>query len=168
MGAVTASNGEVAGSVKDVLELKVMLEADVDAVLNVEYSAYSHPWTRGIFLDCVKSGYECWMLFRGAQQVGHAVLTAAAGESHLLNLTIKPESQGNGFGRYLLQHMLMRAQQREADICFLEVRASNAAAIALYDQVGFNEIGRRKNYYPMAGGREDALVMAFTLDDLQG
>lgn len=168
MGAVTAGDGEVAVGVKEAVELKIMLETDIDAVLDVEYSAYSHPWTRGIFLDCVKSGYECWMLFRGAQQVGHAVLTAAAGESHLLNLTIKPESQGNGFGRYLLQHMLVRAQQRQADVCFLEVRASNTAAIALYDQIGFNEIGRRKNYYPMAGGSEDALVMAFTLDEPEG
>ncbi|TVP88677.1 MAG: ribosomal-protein-alanine N-acetyltransferase [Pseudomonadaceae bacterium] len=153
---------------KEAVQLKVMQEDDIDAVLRVEYSAYSHPWTRGIFLDCVKSGYECWMLFRGAQQVGHAVLTAAGDESHLLNLTIKPESQGNGFGRLLLQHMLLRAQQRHADVCFLEVRASNVAAIALYDQFGFNEIGRRKNYYPMAGGREDALVMAFTLDEPEG
>ncbi|WP_407920075.1 ribosomal protein S18-alanine N-acetyltransferase [Halopseudomonas salegens] len=150
------------------VQLRVMQESDIDSVLSVEYSAYSHPWTRGIFLDCLKSGYECWILYRGEQQVGHAVLTAAAGESHLLNLTVKPESQGNGFGRYLLQHMLVRAQHRQADVCFLEVRASNAAAIALYDQVGFNEIGRRKNYYPMVGGREDALVMAFTLDEPEG
>lgn len=149
----------------DNLSLRPMQQTDMDAVLNVEFAAYSHPWTRGIFVDCLQSGYECWLLFCGQQQVGHAVLMAAGDESHLLNLTVKPESQGQGLGRFLLQHMLQQAAQRRADVCFLEVRASNAPAIALYEQTGFNEIGRRKNYYPMAGGREDALVMAYTLEE---
>ncbi len=147
------------------LHFRPMLESDVDAVLKVEYAAFSHPWTRGIFLDCIRSGYECWLMFLGDQQVGHGVLTAAAGESHVLNITVKPENQGNGLGGILLAHLVERARQREAEVTFLEVRESNHAANHLYERFGFNEIGRRKNYYPAVGGREDALVMAYSLID---
>src|SRR5690554_1205879 len=89
-----------------------MTEADVEAVLKIEFSAFSHPWTRGIFLDCIKSGYECWLMFLGDQQVGHGVLSAAGDECHLLNLTVKPESQSNGLGGKLLDHLLLQGRQR--------------------------------------------------------
>ncbi|UAW97936.1 ribosomal protein S18-alanine N-acetyltransferase [Halopseudomonas nanhaiensis] len=147
------------------VRFRPMLESDVDAVLKVEYAAFSHPWTRGIFLDCIRSGYECWLLCVGDQQVGHGVLTAAAGESHLLNITVKPENQGDGLGARLLTHLIQRAKERGAEVTFLEVRESNLAANHLYERFGFNEIGRRKNYYPAVGGREDALVMAYSLID---
>lgn len=142
-----------------------MLEGDVDAVLKIEFSAFSHPWTKGIFLDCVRSGYECWVLFRGAQQVGHGVLSAAGDESHLLNLTIKPENQHQGLGLKMLEHLMARAKSLHAETAFLEVRASNGPATRLYERFGFNEIGRRRNYYPAVGGREDALIMAYSLLD---
>ena len=148
-----------------VLSFRRMQEADLDAVLAIEFAAFSHPWTRGIFLDCVKSGHECWLAFSGLQQIGHGVLSAAAGESHLLNITIRPESQGNGFGLALLEHLMQQAKVREAEVTFLEVRESNRNAAGLYESFGFNEIGRRRNYYPAVGGREDALVMAYSLVD---
>jgi [ribosomal protein S18]-alanine N-acetyltransferase len=146
-----------------VVSFRAMQESDLDAVLAVEFAAFSHPWTRGIFLDCIKSGHECWLAFSGLQQVGHGVVSAAAGESHLLNITIKPESQGNGYGLALLEHLMSRARTRDAEVTFLEVRESNRSAAALYERFGFNEIGRRRNYYPAVGGREDALVMAYSL-----
>ncbi|MFA5679228.1 MAG: ribosomal protein S18-alanine N-acetyltransferase [Pseudomonas sp.] len=142
-----------------------MTEADVEAVLNVEFAAFSHPWTRGIFLDCVKSGYECWLMYLGDQQVGHGVLSVAGDEAHLLNLTVKPESQSNGLGGKLLAHLIERAGNRGAETVFLEVRESNRPALRLYERFGFNEIGRRRGYYPAVGGREDALVMAYLLLD---
>lgn len=146
-------------------QFRPMGEDDVEAVLRIEFAAFSHPWTRGIFLDCVKSGYECWLMFLGDQQVGHGVLSAAGDECHLLNLTVKPESQSNGLGGKLLEHLLQRGRARGAETVFLEVRESNRAAIHLYERTGFNEIGRRRGYYPAVGGREDALVMACTLFD---
>ena len=147
------------------LSFRRMQESDLDVVLAVEFAAFSHPWTRGIFLDCIRSGHECWLAFSGQQQVGHGVLSAAAGESHLLNITIKPESQGNGYGLALLDHLMQQAKARDAEVTFLEVRESNQSAARLYERYGFNEIGRRKNYYPAVGGREDALVMACSLID---
>ena len=140
-----------------------MSEADVESVLSIEFAAFSHPWTRGIFLDCIKSGYECWLMFLGDQQVGHGVLSAAGDECHLLNLTVKPQSQSNGLGGKLLDHLMRQGGERGAETVFLEVRESNHPAIRLYERSGFNEIGRRRDYYPAVGGREDALVMAYTL-----
>jgi ribosomal-protein-alanine N-acetyltransferase len=113
------------------MRFQPMLPKDVDAVMIVELAAFSHPWTRGIFLDCIKPGYESWMLL----------------------------------GAALLEFIIDRARQRGAEVTFLEVRASNLTAARLYERFGFNEIGRRPNYYPAVTGKEDALVMAYSLVD---
>lgn len=146
----------------DAITFRRATEADIDAVLKIEYAAFSHPWTRGIFLDSLKS-YEVWLMFEGSQQVGHGVINVIIDEAHLLNITVKPESQGRGLGLRLLEKLMERAAELKAGECFLEVRSSNQAAYRLYERYGFNEIGRRRDYYPAPGGREDALVMACTL-----
>ncbi|MNN63307.1 ribosomal-protein-alanine N-acetyltransferase [compost metagenome] len=104
-------------------------------------------------------------MFEGTQQVGHGVIQIILDEAHLLNITVKPESQGRGLGLRLLEHLMQRASELKAAECFLEVRESNQSAYRLYERYGFNEIGRRRGYYPAVGGREDALVMACTLVD---
>lgn len=144
------------------LRFRPMRDADMDAVLKVEYAAFSHPWTRGVYQDALRS-YRCWLMFEGDQQVGHGVFYVAAGEAHLLNLTVKMENQGRGLGRRLLEWLMTQAREQGAEECFLEVRASNLVAYRLYEGYGFNEIGRRRDYYPAVGGREDALVMACPL-----
>ncbi|WP_370600050.1 ribosomal protein S18-alanine N-acetyltransferase [Pseudomonas nitroreducens] len=146
----------------DAVSFRPMTEADLDSVLKIEYAAFSHPWTRGIFADALNS-YECWVMFEGTQQVGHGVIQLILDEAHLLNITVKPESQGRGLGLTLLEHLMKRAHERGAVECFLEVRESNQPAYRLYERYGFNEVGRRRGYYPAVGGREDALVMACTL-----
>jgi ribosomal-protein-alanine N-acetyltransferase len=146
----------------DAVSFRRMTEADMDAVLKIEFAAYSHPWTRGIFTDGLNS-YEIWLMFEGAQQVGHGVINVIIDEAHLLNITVKPESQGRGLGLRLLEHLMSRAYETNGRECFLEVRSSNQSAYRLYERFGFNEIGRRRDYYPAVGGREDALVMACTL-----
>jgi len=148
----------------DAVSFRPMTEADLDAVLKIEYAAFSHPWTRGIFLDGLKS-YEIWLMFEGEQQVGHGVINVIIDEAHLLNITVKPESQGRGLGLLLLDRLMKRAYELNGRECFLELRASNQSAYRLYERYGFNEIGRRRDYYPATGGREDALVMACTLLD---
>ncbi len=148
----------------DAVSFRPMTEADLDAVLKIEYAAFSHPWTRGLFLEGLQH-YECWLMFAGTQQVGHGIIQLVLDEAHLLNIAVKPESQGRGLGLQLLTYLMGRANARQASECFLEVRASNQPAYRLYERYGFNEIGRRRNYYPAADGqgREDALVMACTL-----
>ena len=136
---------------------------DLPAVLTVENRAYSHPWSEGILRDCLRVGYSCWVCELGDELIGHAVLSVALGEAHLLNLCIDPDQQGRGAGRRLLHRMLRVARERNADTVFLEVRISNLVARGLYENNGFCEIGQRRDYYPADSGREDAIVYAKAL-----
>ncbi|WP_460454087.1 ribosomal protein S18-alanine N-acetyltransferase [Arenimonas aestuarii] len=140
-----------------------MKQADVEAVSAIEKRAYPFPWSPGIFRDCLRAGHHCWVLESPGVLLGYGVLSAAAGEAHLLNLCIAPEHQGHGHGRRLLARMMDLARWNRAAQVFLEVRPSNPRAIALYREYGFNEIGLRPNYYPASKGREDAIVMAIEL-----
>jgi [ribosomal protein S18]-alanine N-acetyltransferase len=146
---------------KRMRELRV---EDLEYLMSIEVRAYPYPWTEGIFRDCLRSGYGCWALTLDEILRGYAVTSVAVGECHILNLTVAPEAQGQGLGRYLLREVLRRAGQAGADTAFLEVRPSNAPARHLYDSEGFNEVGVRRQYYPAdRGKREDALVMAKAL-----
>ncbi|WP_133500627.1 ribosomal protein S18-alanine N-acetyltransferase [Cognatilysobacter terrigena] len=143
--------------------LRPMREADVDAVYSVERRAYEFPWTAGIFRDCLRADYLAWVLDIDGVIAGYFLLSLAAGEAHVLNICVAPEFQGHGHGRRLLRSLVQLARSRGAQRIFLEVRPSNRHAIVLYDQEGFNEIGRRPRYYPAKDGREDAIVMAMEL-----
>ena len=143
--------------------LRSMRPEDLASVMQVELGAYSHPWTEGIFRDCIKVGYQCWVAELDRELVGHAVMSVAVGEAHILNLCIAPERQGQGLGRRLLRRMLRMANELQADSVYLEVRESNRVAQALYESLGFVQVGQRRDYYPAGDGREDALVYAKTL-----
>ena len=145
------------------LRLRPMVERDVEAVMEVEQAAYAHPWTAGIFRDCLRVGYCCWVCTRGEVLIGHGVMSVAAGECHILNVCVHPRWQRHGVGRKILTRLINIGRRHHADSAFLEVRVSNTPAIRLYQAEGFNEVGLRKGYYPRAGGREDALVLAKSL-----
>tara|TARA_R110002072_G_scaffold5527_5_gene35365 strand:+ start:5392 stop:5826 length:435 start_codon:yes stop_codon:yes gene_type:complete len=135
-----------------------MSYGDLPEVIENERLSYSYPWTEGIFQDCLRSGNECWLIKREHRTLGHGILSVAAGESHLLNVCVSPEFQGDGLGRILVAHMLKCAESSGASCVFLEVRPSNKVACSLYSSLGFKQVGRRKGYYPDKEGREDALV----------
>ena len=138
--------------------------ADLDAVMEIESRAYDFPWTQGIFRDCLRVGYCCWCYEIDGLIQGYGVMSVAAGESHILNISVRPESQRQGIGSKLMKHFLQLARRHDADTVMLEVRPSNKLAIKLYEKLGFNEIGVRRNYYPAHQGREDALLLALSLD----
>ena len=144
-------------------EIRPMKLEDLERVVAVETAAYEFPWTIGIFRDCMRAGYNCWVLSRPNEVIGYGILSVAASEAHVLNVCVRPGEQGGGHGRRLMRRLIDLARWHRAERVFLEVRPSNGRAIALYDQLGFNEIGRRPNYYPAARGREDAIVMALEL-----
>jgi ribosomal-protein-alanine N-acetyltransferase len=100
-----------------------------------------------------------WVREAEGEVIGYYVMMAAAGEAHLLNLTIAPMWRRHGLGRDLLEHCLARACDHHADSVFLEVRTSNTAAIGLYHSSGFVDLAVRRGYYPAREGREDALIM---------
>lgn len=136
---------------------------DLDQVLSIENAVHMHPWTRGNFADSLEAGYHCWIAERDRQLVGYGIVMVAAGEAHLLNLSVSPSWQRRGVGRELTFFFLKLARDYGAERIYLEVRPSNAAARALYSHSGFEEIGLRRDYYPAAGGREDAVVMELKL-----
>lgn len=144
-------------------QIRCMTAADVDTVMIIERSVYPFPWTEGIFRDCLLVGYGCWIIERDAENHGYCVMMVGGGDAHVLNLCVKPESCGQGLGRIMLAHMIDKARHLAVETLLLEVRPSNHAAIQLYNSVGFNEIGIRKDYYPAKNGREDALILALHL-----
>ena len=142
------------------LRFRRMTLDDIEAVMQVEQDIYEFPWTDKIFSDCIRVGYHCWMALQQQEVVGHAVISVTTGESHMLNLSIARLYQRRGFGKQFIEFLIEQAQEKQAQTMLLEVRPSNIAAISCYNSTGFNEIGLRKNYYPAAEGREDALLFA--------
>ena len=140
-----------------------MTAADLDAVIAIEGAIYPYPWTRGNFSDALTAGYHCWMVECGGGAVGYTVVMVAAGEAHLLNLSVAGAWQRRGLGRELLNFVLKLARDTSAGRILLEVRPSNRAAIALYSAAGFAEIALRRSYYPAGSGREDAIVLQLEL-----
>jgi ribosomal-protein-alanine N-acetyltransferase len=143
------------------VHIRDMREGDLESVFLNEQAAYTHPWSMAILRDCLRVGYHCLIAHDTREVIGHAVMSVAVGEAHLLNLCVAPAAQGRGLGRRLLRRVLRLAREHEADTVFLEVRASNQAARGLYESEGFCEIGQRRGYYPHeTHGREDAVVYA--------
>jgi [ribosomal protein S18]-alanine N-acetyltransferase len=140
-----------------------MSEADLDAVMAIENVIYTHPWTRGNFVDSLRTGSHCWIMEWQGVIAGYAVIMAGAGEAHLLNLSVSLVWQRHGLGREMLMYLVDFVKEIKVATLFLEVRVSNAAARALYAQAGFREIGTRRGYYPAHAGREDAIVLEYKL-----
>ena len=142
-----------------------MAAADLDAVAVNEASAYGFPWPRRAFADCMEQRHECHVAQLGEHLIGHGVIAVTGDEAQLLNVCIVPQAQGEGHGRALATFLLQCAVARRTRVVFLEVRASNLVAIALYESLGFRRIGCRRDYYRALVGRENAHVMALELNN---
>lgn len=138
--------------------------ARLDAVLDIEQQAYPHPWTRGNFTDALASGYQVQLLMGGDQILGYFVAMLGVDEAHLLNLTVAPAFQRQGWALVLLDALALWSRGQGAQWLWLEVRVSNHRARQVYEANGFQRVGERKRYYPAAAGeREDAVVMSRAL-----
>jgi ribosomal-protein-alanine N-acetyltransferase len=144
-------------------KLRVMTKGDLAQVAEIEKRAYRYPWSRGIFEDCLRVGYSCWVFETEGQIQAYAIMSLMLGECHVMNLSVEPAAQGQGIGRTVLRSLIELARQHRADTMLLETRPSNAAALNLYASEGFNEVGTRKAYYPAKRGREDAVILAKAL-----
>ncbi len=150
-------------STQSEFKLRMMRNSDLDLVVENEQTSYEHGWNKRIFVDCLRAGYQCWVLASRDKIIGHGVLSVAVGESHLLTLCVNPSYQRRGLGKIILRFLLERALREDADVCFLEVRPSNSKARSLYLSMGFVPIAVRKNYYPTGTNREDAIIMSRNL-----
>lgn len=146
--------------------LRGMTTADLPQVLLTEAACYPEPWSEQTFADCLAGatkGYRCSVLLLDEVVVGHFVFTSVVDEAELLNFCVAPSHQGQGLAKDYFDQMLFEANEMGAAKLFLEVRETNYAARGLYQSAGLSEIGVRKNYYPSADGREDAIVMALEM-----
>ena len=148
---------------KDVPELERMSEQDLRDVMPIEQAIYTHPWTHANFADSLRAGYECRTWRINGELAGYFILMVAAGEAHLLNLSIAEPHQRRGHGAALLGEAATLARRLGAKNVFLEVRPSNRAAQKLYTRFGFRKVAVRRGYYPAHTGREDALVLTLVL-----
>jgi len=153
----------VSAVLKDVPELERMREEDLPEVMPIEQAIYTHPWTHANFADSLRAGYECRTWRINGELVGYFILMVAAGEAHLLNLSIAVPYQRRGHGATLLGEAAGLARRLGAKNVFLEVRPSNRAAQKLYTRFGFRKVAVRRGYYPAHTGREDALVLTLVL-----
>ena len=146
--------------------LEPMTVAHVDAVVAVEQQAYSHPWTRGNFVDSQRAGYLLRALIADDALAGYFVAMQGVEEMHLLNITVAPELQGRGHGGWMLDALRVECVVRRLAQLWLEVRLSNERARRLYEHYGFRSVGLRRGYYPARGRtREDAVVMSLAIPE---
>jgi [ribosomal protein S18]-alanine N-acetyltransferase len=136
----------------------------LDEIVAIERLAYEHPWTHGNFSDSIRSGYQAQMLTAGETVLGYFVAMKGVDEVHLLNFTVAPAHQGQGWGRVMLDALAVWARGQGAQWLWLEVRASNLRAQRIYERQGYRRVGERTRYYPANHGhREDAVVMSLKL-----
>ena len=146
------------------MNIRPMEIDDIDAVMAIELSVYTYPWTKRIMADCIRVGYHCSIGEVDGVLASYCIMSTGAGEAHILNLCVAEEFQRRGLGQLLLTNMLDEAKKEGIRDIFLEVRPSNHAAIILYERLGFNQMGTRKDYYPAKNGREDAVILAKNLE----
>ena len=145
-------------------QFEPLTEERLDEVVAIERTAYDHPWTRGNFVDSLRSGYQAQVLGVDGVLLGYFVAMKGVDEVHLLNLTVAPAYQRQGWGRVILDALALWARGQGAQWLWLEVRISNTRAQRMYERHGYRRVGERKSYYPAAHGeREDAVVMSLKL-----
>jgi ribosomal-protein-alanine N-acetyltransferase len=143
-----------------VVDYPAMTEVELDVVAAAEARIHPFPWTRGNFADSLNAGHGAWLAREEGRMVGYAVMMQVLDEAHLLNISVLPELQRAGRGTALLIQLFDLARMQAATRMLLEVRPGNISGRAFYQRHGFEEIGRRRDYYPAHEGREDAIVMA--------
>lgn len=146
------------------VRLAAMTAADLGAVVAIDQGAYGWPWSRRNFTDTLAAGHWARCLWRADELIGYVVAMAGWQETHLLNITVAPDRQHEGWAPRLLLALLAWSEALQAQRIWLEVRAGNARARSIYERFGFVDVARRRDYYPTGhGAREDAVVMCLPL-----
>lgn len=161
MAAATAVASDVALS--DVTSLRELCAGDAQQLHRIEITSTAFPWTLNQFVEGLAGEEFGWGAEVAGNVVGFALFQQVLDEATLLNTAVHPDWRRRHLARDLLLHALSQLLLRGVARCLLEVRVGNEAAIALYRCLGFTVDGRRPNYYPAVGGREDALLMSRAL-----
>jgi ribosomal-protein-alanine N-acetyltransferase len=137
---------------------------DIPDVLSIERVSYSTPWSEILFMNEIYKPLSLPKAARhGDKIVGYICANYVLDEGHILNVTVHPGHRRQGIAEGLVRHVTALFADRGCRAIFLEVRASNEAALAMYRRAGFSLIGARKSYYTHPV--EDALTMCLALTD---
>ncbi len=142
--------------------ISLLTPDDLAQAFAIECRSHAFPWSEKTFASNQGERFINLRLDVDGKMAAFAITQVVLDEASLFNIAVDPAFQRRGFGRQLLQHLIDELIKRDVLTLWLEVRASNLPAIALYEQLGFNQVSRRPNYYPTASGREDAILMALT------
>ncbi|THB83529.1 ribosomal-protein-alanine N-acetyltransferase [Pantoea allii] len=142
--------------------ISLLTPDDLAQAFAIECRSHAFPWSEKTFASNQGERFINLRLDADGKMVAFAITQVVLDEASLFNIAVDPAFQRRGYGRQLLQHLIDELIKRDVLTLWLEVRASNLPAIALYEQLGFNQVSRRPNYYPTASGREDAILMALT------
>jgi ribosomal-protein-alanine N-acetyltransferase len=142
-----------------------MIVEDLDEVMRLENEAFSHPWSVELFRRELTHDWSTVLLAEdpddGNRLLGFVIFWIVHDEIHILNVATAPAQRRRGVARALLAETLRRGEPAKCRLATLEVRRSNAAALGLYEGLGFRRVGVRPNYY--VDEREDAIVMTLDL-----
>ncbi len=162
--AMSADRQPTSEAIRNAVTLRTMTPENLDAVMAIEQTAYSHPWSRGNFQDSLNPLFEAQCLWLGDELMGYFLAMHGFKEMHLLNITVAPARRGQGWAHMMLDALSLISRQQGAQWLWLEVRQSNARALQVYERYGFARISVRKDYYPAdRQQREHAVVMSLKL-----
>ena len=135
-----------------------MNESHVKAVAELEKLCFSDPWSENSVASELKNKLALWLVAEEDGRVAGYIGSQTCGdESDVMNVAVHPDFRRCGIAQALVNALVEELKAIGSRCLTLEVRASNIPAIALYEKMGFGEVGRRKNYY--RNPREDALIM---------
>jgi len=143
--------------------ISTLINNDLNDAYQIELLCHPIPWSKETFTSNQGERYLNKKIMQNNRLVGFLICQVVIDEATLFNIAIHPDAQKQGLASFLLAELITELEHKNIHTLWLEVRASNQAAIALYQHLGFNEITVRKNYYPTAQGREDAIIMAYTI-----
>lgn len=141
------------------MTLREMTVEDLDQVMEIENAAFSVPWSReGFFTYLIKDRSLFLVVEEKGSILGYCGLLYVVDEGEITNVAVRRERRREGIGHFMVDGLLRFARELKLSIVYLEVRAGNETAIRLYERLGFEKNGRRKNYY--TDPTEDAILMA--------
>lgn len=139
------------------MKLVPMAEEHLEKLVELEQICFSDPWSRASLEEELENSVAVFFTaMEGEEILGYAGMHCVLGECYLDNIAVFPDHRRKGVGKALLLGMEEEAKQRQGEFITLEVRVSNRGAIMLYESLGYEKVGRRKNYYGKP--REDALI----------